>query len=155
MSFSQLRKAKLSLLIGFALTNFHPCIIFVVKIQVTFEVREEAVGIGQPDSVAKYGIGESVGRSGEVLEDDYGIAVKPESFVDIVTGVDPSKFAGGSGRIGEEVLRRGLGFGADGRPVISSTVPSGESVSIICFELTNIVHNFSCGYDILIVNTLH
>jgi hypothetical protein len=87
---------------------------------VTFEVREEAVGIGQPDSTAKYGIGESVGRSGEILEDDYGIAVIPERFVDIVTGVDPSKFAGGTGRIGEEVLRRGFGFGVDGRPVVSS-----------------------------------
>jgi hypothetical protein len=42
------------------------------------------------------------------------------SFVDIVTGVDPSKFAGGTGRIGEEVLRRGLGFGADGRPITAS-----------------------------------
>jgi hypothetical protein len=78
---------------------------------VTFEVVEDAVGIGQKDSIAKFGIGESVGNS-EVLEDDYGIAVIPEHFVDIVTGVDPSKFAGGSGRIGEEVLRRGFGFGA-------------------------------------------
>lgn len=96
----------------------------------TFEVREEAVGIGQPDSVAKYGIGESVGRSGEVLEDDYGIAVKAESFVDIVTGVDPSKFAGGTGRIGEEVLRRGLGFGSDGKPVIAkNSMRGGDNVS--------------------------
>eukprot|EP00956_Cyclotella_meneghiniana_P045578 scaffold375039_cov73-Cyclotella_meneghiniana.AAC.2 len=90
-------------------------------------IREEAVGIGQPDSVAKYGIGESVGRSGEVIEDDYGISVKAESFVDIVTGVDPSKFAGGSGRIGEEVIRRGLGFGADGRPVAGSGGRTGEN----------------------------
>lgn len=81
----------------------------------TFDVREEAVGIGQPDSVAKYGIGESVGNSG-VLEDDYGIAVQADSFVDIVTGVDPGRFAGKSGRIGEEVNRRGLGFGLDGKP---------------------------------------
>ncbi|KAL7480133.1 hypothetical protein ACHAW6_005845 [Cyclotella cf. meneghiniana] len=88
---------------------------------VTFDFREEAVGIGQPDSVAKYGIGESVGRAGDVVEDDYGISVKAESFVDIVTGVDPSKFSGGSGRIGEEVMRRGLGFGADGRPVLASS----------------------------------
>ena len=84
---------------------------------VTFEVREEAVGVGQVDSTAKFGIGESVGHQGEVLEDDYGIAVIPEHFVDIVTGVDPSKFAGGSGRIGEEVLRRGLGFGVVGDAV--------------------------------------
>ena len=72
---------------------------FFLPSPVTFSVREEAVGIGQPDSIAKYGIGESVGRSGEVLEDDYGIAVRAESFVDIVTGVDPSRFAGMSGRI--------------------------------------------------------
>jgi hypothetical protein len=39
--------------------------------------REEAVGIGQPDSVAKYGIGESAGRS-NIVEDDYGISVKAE-----------------------------------------------------------------------------
>lgn len=81
---------------------------------VTFEVREEAAGIGQPDSTAKYGIGESVGRSGEILEDDYGIAVQHERFTDIVSGVDPSKFAGGSGRIGDEVIRRGFGYGVDG-----------------------------------------
>jgi len=54
-----------------------------------------------------------VGRSGEVLEDDYGISVQHERFTDIVSGVDPSKFAGGSGRIGEEVMRRGFGYGAD------------------------------------------
>lgn len=74
-----------------------------------FEIREEAVGVGQADSTIKYGIGESVGRS-DVLEDDYGIAVVPERFTDIVSGVDPSKFAGGSGRIGEQVLKRGLGY---------------------------------------------
>jgi cleavage and polyadenylation specificity factor subunit 2 len=78
---------------------------------VSFEVREEAVGIGQKDATAKYGIGESVGRSGEIVEDDYGIAVLPESFTDIVSGVDPSKF---SARIGEEVLRRGFGYGVTG-----------------------------------------
>jgi hypothetical protein len=82
---------------------------------VTFEIREEAVGLGQSDSTAKYGIGETVGRSGEVLEDDYGIAVLPERFTDIVSGVDPSKFAGGSGRLGEEVTRRGFGYGMETR----------------------------------------
>ena len=97
----------------------HPHLILLVPPShsqtVTFDVREEAVGIGQPDSVAKYGIGESVSNSG-VLEDDYGIAVQADSFVDIVTGVDPGRFAGKSGRIGEEVNRRGLGFGLDGKP---------------------------------------
>ena len=85
-------------------------------IVVTFQVREEAVGVGQSDSTAKYGIGESIGRAGEVLEDDYGIAVKPERFTDIVSGVDPSKFVGGTGRIGEEVMRRGFGYSAAGGP---------------------------------------
>ena len=93
---------------------------------VTFEVREEAVGIGQPDSVAKYGIGESIGRAGEVLEDDYGIAVEADRFVDIVTGVDPSKFSKGSGRIGDDVRRRGLGFGADGRSASGATGAPGQ-----------------------------
>jgi hypothetical protein len=101
---------------------------------VQFEVREEAVGIGQSDSIAKYGIGESIGRSGEVLEDDYGIAVKPERFTDIVSGVDPSKFTGGSGRIGEEVMRRGFGFGAGGGPggkgTGGGTGGNGNDVSI-------------------------
>jgi len=84
-----------------------------------FEVREEAVGIGQPDSIAKYGIGESIGQAGEVLEDDYGISVKPERFVDIY----PSNYAGGgSGRMGDTGGRGlGFGFGADGRPLLSST----------------------------------
>jgi len=71
-----------------------------------FEIREEAPGIGQAD--AQYAMDD--GRASQVLEDDYGIAVQPERFTDIVSGVDPSKFAGGSGRIGEEVLRRGFGY---------------------------------------------
>ena len=91
---------------------------------VTFEVREQAVGIGQIDSIAKYGVEESVGRSGEVLEDDYGIAVIPEKFNDIVTGIDSSKI-GGTGRLGDDVLRRGLGFGSDGRPVLGSGTGGG------------------------------
>ena len=70
--------------------------------------------MGQFDSTAKFGIGESVGHQSEVLEDDYGIAVIPDHFIDIVSGVDPSKFAGGTGRIGEDVLRRGFGFGVVG-----------------------------------------
>jgi hypothetical protein len=93
----------------------------IFSLTVTFEVREEAVGIGQPDSIAKYGIGESIGQEGDVVEDDYGIAVKPESFVDIVTGIDPSKYKSGTGRIGDDVLKRGLGFGSDGRPLLASS----------------------------------
>ena len=92
----------------------------------TFEVREEAVGIGQPDSIAKYGIGESIGRAGEVLEDDYGIAVQAEAFVDIVTGRDPSKFAGGSGRIGDDALRLGRGFGSDGARAMNGENGRGQ-----------------------------
>jgi hypothetical protein len=96
---------------------------------VTFEVREEAVGLGQSDSTAKYGLAESVGRSGEILEDDYGIAVLPERFTDIVSGVDPSKFAGGSGRIGEEVMRRGFGYGADTRSTAKVSRSTSARVS--------------------------
>lgn len=134
------------------------------SLSVCYHTREEAVGIGQPDSVAKYGIGESVGRSVDVVEDDYGISVKAErlvhlcsqfprlysrltlavstlnSFVDIVTGVDPSKFSGGTGRIGEEVMRRGLGFGADGRPVslASGGGRTGEAVSLCLSKVTQL-----------------
>jgi Cft2 family RNA processing exonuclease len=86
---------------------------FSKPLHLTFEVREDAVGVGQQDLTTRFGIGESLGAS-EVVEDDYGIAVQADRFVDIVTGVDPSKFAGGSGRIGEEVTRRGLGYGASG-----------------------------------------
>lgn len=95
----------------------------------TFDVREEAVGIGQPDSVAKFGIIESVGTNrSDIIEDDYGIAVKADCFVDIVTGVDPSKFVGKStGRIGEEVMRRGLGIGLDGNKILSDSSGGGAS----------------------------
>jgi len=64
-----------------------------------FNVREEAAGIGQPDSVAK-------------------ITIKTESFMDIVTGVDRSKLAGMSGRIGKEVMQCSLGFGGNGKLVV-------------------------------------
>jgi hypothetical protein len=63
----------------------HACdglVVFIFILTHLFiDTREEAVGIGQPDSVAKYGIGESVGRSGEIIEDDYGISVKAERRV--------------------------------------------------------------------------
>lgn len=100
----------------------------------TFDIREEAVGIGQPDSVAKFGIIESVGTSrSDVIEDDYGIAVKADCFVDIVTGVDPSKFAGkSSGRIGEDVMRRGLGIGLDGKKsLVDSGGGSGDVADLV------------------------
>ena len=99
----------------------------------TFEVREEAVGIGQSDFVGKFDIGESMGQAGDIVEDDYGIAVRPESFVDIVTGVYPSKYKG-SGRIGDDALKRGLGFGADGRPLLAS---GGKQTSKIVGDVSN------------------
>ena len=52
----------------------------------TFDVPEEAVGIGQLDSVAKYGIVEIVGHSDEVLEDDYGTTVSVVTRVMLVRG---------------------------------------------------------------------
>ena len=85
---------------------------FSKPLHLTFELREDAVGVGQRDVTAKFGIGESIENTG-VLEDDYGIAVIPDQFRDIVTGVDPNKF-GPSGRIGDEVSKRGLGYSASG-----------------------------------------
>jgi hypothetical protein len=100
---------------------------------VVFETKEEAAGVSRDDVIAKFGVGESTGKHGEGLEDDYGIAVVQERFTDIVSGVDPSKFAGGSGRIGHEVLRRGFGYGVDGSSAsgrkASSTLPSISRVS--------------------------
>lgn len=112
-------------------------------VTVTFDCREEAVGLGQSDSTANHGIGEALGRSGEILEDEYGIAVIPERFTDIVTGVDPSKFAQGSGRIGDEVVRRGFGFGADGKPVPSSAT-GGRSTPGISSTLVSAWLRYDC-----------
>jgi hypothetical protein len=87
---------------------------FSKPLHLTFELREDAVGVGQRDVTARFGIGESMENTAEgVLEDDYGIAVIPDQFRDIVTGVDPNKF-GPSGRIGDEVSKRGLGYSASG-----------------------------------------
>jgi hypothetical protein len=82
---------------------------FSKPLHLTFELREDAVGVGQRDVTARFGIGESIEAS-EVLEDDYGIAVLPEQFRDIVTGVDPSKF----GAQKDEINKRGLGFASAG-----------------------------------------
>ena len=76
---------------------------------VTFEVREEAVGVGQSDSIAKYGIGESIGRSGEVLEDDYGIAVKPDRFTDMSQVLTHPSFQEGV----EELEKTGVASGSE------------------------------------------
>lgn len=78
---------------------------FSKPLHLTFEFSEANMGIGQ----AAAGILDE-----PVEEDDYGIAVEPGFFKDIVTGVDPSKYS--SGRIGEEVLRRGLGFDMSAEP---------------------------------------
>jgi cleavage and polyadenylation specificity factor subunit 2 len=82
---------------------------FSKPLHLTFELREDAVGVGQRDVTARFGIGESIENS-EVLEDDYGIAVLPDQFRDIVTGVDPSKF----GAQKDEINKRGLGFASSG-----------------------------------------
>jgi len=100
-----------------------------------FSFREEAVGIGQEDSVAKYGVNESVGRSGEVLEDEYGISVLADRFVDIITGIDPQKFAAGGINTWKSTEdnhwknRGGLGFGMDGRPVLTTSKDATASKS--------------------------
>jgi len=84
---------------------------FSKPLHLTFELREDAVGVGQRDVTTRFGIGESVENS-EVLEDDYGIAIVHDQFRDIVTGVDPSKF----GAQKDEINKRGLSFSssADG-----------------------------------------
>lgn len=109
----------------------------------TFDVREEAVGVSLADSTAKQGVGESVGRSGEVLEDDYGIAVDPDHFKDLATGVDSAKLAG-SGRIGEETLRRaGFGFASQGArsgaPSARGGLPAPEqkATQVSCVYVVN------------------
>lgn len=108
---------------------------FSKPLHLLYDVQEHAVGIGQADSIPKYGVGESIGwNNGEITEDDYGIAVRPERFHDIVTGLDPSRYVNSSaaanqglghggtgGKIGDDVLRRGLGFGSDGRPVLGGS----------------------------------
>lgn len=127
----------------FALTNSDAYECSSRNSTVSFEVREEAVGVGQSDSTARYGIGESTGRADGVLEDDYGIAVKPERFTDIVSGVDPSKFAGGSGRIGEEVKRRGFGYGASAGKSGSATSGVGNNTNDVSRE-NLMVYFFFC-----------
>jgi len=87
---------------------------FSKPLHLTFELREDAVGVGQRDVTARFGIGESIENS-EVLEDDYGIAVLPDQFRDIVTGVDPSKF----GAQKDEISKRGLGFASSGGGKVS------------------------------------
>lgn len=87
------------------------------EIKVTLESLERPVGIGQPNVKPKFGIGE--GRKDTVVEDDYGIAVVPEMFTDIVSGMDPAKLAAAGGRIGGssiagEASRLGLGYAAAG-----------------------------------------
>lgn len=77
---------------------------FSKPLHLTFELREPVVGVGQNEVTARFGIGESM--NSEVLEDDYGIAVLPDQFRDIVTGVDPSKF----GAQKDEINKRGLGY---------------------------------------------
>ncbi len=94
---------------------------FSKPLHLTFELREDAVGVGQRDITARFGIGESVENS-EVLEDDYGIAVLPDQFRDIVTGVDPSKF----GAQKDEINKRGLGFASSGSGKVSG-IDDGKS----------------------------
>lgn len=83
---------------------------------VTFDIREEAVGVSQADFTAKQSVGQSARRSKDIIEDDYGIAVDPDHFKDIISGVDPSKVGG---RVGDNARR--IGFGLQGRPGSNST----------------------------------
>lgn len=75
-----------------------------------FDAHDDLQIVGQPK-----GIKEGTAGKAEFIEDDYGASVVPELFVDIVSGIDPSKIAGGTGRIGENVR---MGYAADkaGKP---------------------------------------
>lgn len=98
---------------------------------VTFDVREEAVGISLADSTAKHGVGESVGRSGEVLEDDYGIAVNKSHFHDISSGVDLS--------------RQGTkGFGLQARSAAASTGGGRGGLPAVAGQKASQVRGFVC-----------
>ena len=87
-----------------------------------FESREEAAGISYPDRIGK-GVLSSAGKDGQlhIVEDDYGIGINRDHFIDIVSGIDPSKTGG---RLMDDSLRRGFGFGVDGKPVLGSNTPN-------------------------------
>jgi len=101
---------------------------FSKPVYMTYDIREEAVGIGQTDSIAKFG------RESEVLEDDYGIAVIPQRFRDIVTGVDPSKFT-------LAPKEESLDFEADGEPVLSGATAVPNDSDVIATEMKNEVED--------------
>lgn len=105
-------------------------------VTVTFDVREEAVGVSLADSTATQGVGESVGRAGEVIEDDYGIAVNPDHFKDISTGIDSSRL-GSSGRFGFGVSRAGGPSGGRGLPETAGEKVTG--VSCLCGVIMTVV----------------
>ena len=99
---------------------------------VTFDVREEAVGVSQVDLTEIQKVGESARRSKEFLEDDYGIPVNKDHFKDIVSGVDPSKISAG-GRVGDNVRR--IGFGLQGRSGSNSAgaaTPGKRTARVSC-----------------------
>eukprot|EP00536_Pseudo-nitzschia_multiseries_P006857 jgi/Psemu1/193992/e_gw1.151.72.1 len=99
---------------------------FSKPLHLTFELREDAVGVGQQDLTARFGIGESLDHNSEdVLEDDYGISVRHEQFRDIVTGVDPSKF----GAQKDEINKRGLGYAASGASAGGATSNDSDQLS--------------------------
>lgn len=82
------------------------------------------MGIGQDEVAFEHGL---TNPKSNVVEDDYGISVQHDRFTDIVSGVDPSRFAGGSGRLGEDVMRRGLGYANDSRPANRAAAASGTT----------------------------
>jgi Cleavage and polyadenylation factor 2 C-terminal len=84
-----------------------------------FTTREEAVGVSHDDTTASFSVGESSGRYGEGVEDDYGISVLQDKVTDVVSGVDPSKFSGDGGRLGDDLRRRGFGYGTGGLKTVN------------------------------------
>ena len=84
----------------------------------SFQTREEAVGISYPDEVGRGVFESSVESRVNIIEDDYGIGINPDHFIDIITGIDPSKTGG---KLTDDSLRRGFGFGVGGGKLLSTS----------------------------------
>ena len=90
-----------------------------------FQIREEAVGISYPDEIGK-GVFESSSSTANIIEDDYGIGINLDHFIDIVSGIDSSKTGG---KLNDESLRRGFGFSIGGKQAQSNQRSNNIDIS--------------------------
>ena len=92
----------------------------------SFQTREEAVGISYQDEIGRGVFESSAGSRANIIEDDYGIGINPDHFIDVISGIDPSKTGG---KLTDDSLRRGFGFGVGGNkmlPVHGSNIQKGN-----------------------------